>query len=293
MKLLFVSPIVSRRYARDWEEVNRGLAATVASLSQQINPDWKMMVIGGDEPCLPGHLKRHVIFVKADLEIDEPASKGRREIDKQRKQYCGYVELHRYAPEYVMPLDYDDLVSVRLVQYVAEHSSVDAFVLKRGYVYQDGSDHCQYSHRLYRRTGSNLVVRYRRDLFPTEPSDFHPPPAGYLDWPFIASHIKRPQKLFVSLGLSYKTVPFPAVVWRRNANSISNAFQTPGWESGWGAAIRGHARTGRLLDLAKRLAFSRKLDAALCREFGCKEGSNLGMNSCELRPQAEMAGERG
>jgi hypothetical protein len=278
MKILFVSPIVSRRYCADWRAVCRGLRATVASLSRQTVPDWKIMLVGGDEPDLPAAFTPHVIFVKADLDIDRPGERGRREVDKERKQYCGYVELHKYAPEYVMPLDYDDLVSIRLVEYVSNNLSVDAFVLKSGYVYHDGSTHCQYSRRLYMRTGSNLVIRYRKDLFPTEPSDFNPPPVGYLDWPFVASHIKYPQKLFESIQVCYKIVPFPAVIWRRNVNSLAIAYKPSASLATADPANHRRGMMQQFVEWAKQKSLSRRIDAAFCNEFGCDYGSDLGMS---------------
>ncbi len=269
MKVMFVSPIVSRRYADDWEGVERGLAATVRSLSRQTDPDWKIMVIGGDEPRLPCELADRMEFVEADLMIDDPTRKGRREIDKQRKQYCGYVELRRHMPEFVMPLDYDDLVSTRLVEYVRAHDQFDGFMLKSGYVYRDGEQRCQYSSRVHLRTGSNFVVRYREDLFPAEASDFDPPPEGYLDWPFIESHIKFPDRLFESLGMNYTIVPFPCVVWRRNAHAISEAYRAgDGGEGGL---------KNRLVGMGKRLFLTRRLGRKLCEEFGCDVGSGMGI----------------
>ena len=177
-----------------------------------------------------------------------------------------------------MPLDYDDLVSVRLVEFVAAHTNTDAFVLSRGYVYNDGEQTCQYSRRIFMRTGSNLVVRYRSDLFPSEATNFSPPPIGYLDWPFIASHIKDPHRLCDSLGLSWMTVPFPAIIWRRSVLSISNAYapsaRPPAHQT------RGIGPISRLLQGAKQKLLRRRLNPALCGEFGCEYGTDLGMKDC-------------
>lgn len=272
MKLLFVSPIVSRRYASDWDGVCRRLEYTVRSLTRQTCPDWKMLVVGQEKPRLPEDLDRHVLFCEADLDIDDPQSQGRREIDKERKLHCGFVAMKELNPEYVMPLDYDDLVSVRLGQYVAEHPSADAFILRRGYVYVDGDDHCRYSSRICMRTGSNTVVRYAaaKHLFPSERVTFSPPPPSYRDWPFVTSHNKHPEKLLPSLGLSWTTIPFPAVIWRRNSSSISNAY----------ASSRVTSRrppVSRLVDscreTVKAVVLRRRITPALQREFG---GENVG-----------------
>jgi hypothetical protein len=178
-----------------------------------------------------------------------------------------------------MSLDYDDLVSTRLVEYVCSNPRFDAFLLKKGYVYIDGSTHCQYSPRVYLRTGSNLVVRYRRDLFPTERTNFSPPPVGYRDWPFIASHIKNIQSLCESLQLSLKVVPFPAVVWRRNTNSLSIAYNEITLTAGTpNIATQRHRMIRHFVDRTKQVILARRIDAALCKEFGCDYGTALGMN---------------
>jgi len=269
VKVLFITPLVSRRYATPavWEGVGRRLQMTIASLSRQTLPDWKIMVVGSEMPSISANLQDYVIFVKADLEIDNPLSRGRREIDKQRKLYCGYAELCSHRPEYIMPLDYDDLVSVNLVKYIGDHPESDAFILQKGYIYSDGDDFCRYSRRIYMRTGSNIVVRYKEHLFPESVSDFAPPPSGYLDWPFVASHIKRPEQLFQSLNLSYRMIPFPAVIWRRNSDSISNAYQSDKTIS---ASLTNPFRQwgGGYVTRIREFAL-RKKSRKLYRKFGC------------------------
>ena len=276
MKLMFVSPIVSRRYASDWERVRQALTITVSSLTRQLNSDWMLMVVGEEMPQLPPELDRHVVFVKADLDIDNPKSRGRREVDKERKLYCGYTQLKQYSPEYVMPLDYDDLVSVKLVEYVHQNPSLDGFLLKRGYIYMDGSQRYYYSRNLYQRTGSNLIVRYSPNRFPTELSDFNPPPVGYRDCPFVASHLKDPLAVFSALGLKSGIVPFPAVVWRRNDLSISNAFASSTSTPNAASVSTVRSSWNNLQAFVKRMVLTRKITDEFCEEFGCRRGEGLG-----------------
>lgn len=278
MKLLFVAPLVSRRYTSNWEGVATALRATLASLSRQRSSAWRLMVVGSELPDVGRENRKKVTFVACDPDIDEPTRRGRREIDKQRKLYAGFVAAHRLAPDYIMPLDYDDLVSIRLVQHVADHPHADAFLLKAGYVYHEGDTLCQYSRRLYMRTGSNLVVRFRHDLFPTKPTDFAPPPPDYLEWPFVRSHVKDPLLLFRSLGLQAEIVPCPCVVWRRSSRSISLAYS----QTVSSAARNGILATARnsacgMRDYLKRVVLSRKIDPRIALEFGCDPGTFLGL----------------
>ena len=269
MKFAFVTPIVSRRYCPDWGMVGKRLSATLRSLSRQRADDWKMVLVGGDEPDLEEGLWDRVHFVEADLEIDRPQRSGRREIDKERKQYCGFVALQEVQPEYVGLLDFDDLFSVKLLDHVDRNPRVDGFVMRNGYVYRDGDSSCYYSRRLYRRTGSNLIVRYDPGYFPTEPHDFSDPRPSYREWPFVSSHVKNPGAVFDELGLSWEWVPFPAVLWRRNADSISHAYKEVGQQ-------RGNPLL-RVKSKAKRIVSRRMISDHLLAEFGCERGSHFGL----------------
>src|SRR5687767_1820720 len=117
--IMFVTPLMSRRYCRDWLRLNMTLGATVRSLQRQTDPNWRMLLVGGDEPEIGVSPDERIVFIKADLEIDDPSRAGRRVVDKERKQYCGFVELKTHQPDYVMSLDYDDLLNVRLVEHVS------------------------------------------------------------------------------------------------------------------------------------------------------------------------------
>lgn len=284
MTLAFVVPIASRRYVRDFDAVSSRLGVTLSALKRQQNNDYKVLVVGNDRPDLSRNMLRDIIFVETALEIDNPARRGRREIDKQRKLYCGFVALKGISPSFVMPLDYDDLVDVRLVEYVHRNAGkFDAFILNRGYIYTDGEEYCRYSHRIYQRTGSNIVVRYNPAWFPTVFSTFDPPPESYLDWPFVESHVKDPFTLFRGLEARVARIPFPSVVWRRNADSVSNAYSQADEIVG-----NVESRKKRLMSFIKNRILSRRIDPAISLYFGCDIGTRLGTvsttASCQTVP---------
>jgi hypothetical protein len=268
--LMFITPLVSKRYASDWERTSNHFAITLSSLHQQTNPDWKLMLIGSHLPDLPAALKEKVVFIEADLDIDTPGMRGRHENDKCRKLYRGFCELHHLAPEFIMVLDHDDLISTRLVEDVMQHADIDGHILTKGYVYNEGHTYCRYSRRIDFRTDSNFVVRYRNELFPTETTQFNPPPKGYWNWPFVECHKKKCDRLLDSLGMSHRKIPFPSVIYRRYASSLSRAYnQSQPDTDPHRVQLTAKQRYHDAIDVIKDRMLRRKISPKLIREFGC------------------------
>lgn len=272
--VLFVTPLVSRRYASDWEAVCRRTAVTLRSLANQTSGDWSVLLIGSECPEVPQEARGRVHFLELDLTIDDPARKGRREVDKERKLYWALRHLPEIRPRFILPMDYDDLVRADLVRTVGDLSgTADGILLRSGYVYRDGERHVQYSRRIHTRTGTNYCLRYRPEDFPAGGGDFcDPPPDDYRECPAVSSHVKWPPGTFAASAAGprrWRVLRPPSVVWRRNADSISNAYAGRG-----GAASPWAARARRA---AASALFRRPLTDSLNAAFGCPAGTGFGL----------------
>jgi hypothetical protein len=70
------------------------------------------------------------------------------------------------APEYVMLVDADDLISNTLVAYVRQRPNFDAFCMKKGFEWREGSSHFIIHARFNQICGSAFVWRFNERLFP-------------------------------------------------------------------------------------------------------------------------------
>ena len=70
------------------------------------------------------------------------------------------------SPEYVMLVDADDLISNTLASYVFQRPTFDAFCLKSGYRWREGSSQFTLLHCFNQVCGSAFVWRFNKRLFP-------------------------------------------------------------------------------------------------------------------------------
>lgn len=250
MKVLFIIPFVSRAYAKDWEKSCGLLSATLASLKNQSNPDFGAMILSNDRPdCDLSDPRFH--FVQTELAIDDPARRGRRLVDKERKLHWALVEAPRLAPDYIMPLDADDLVSRRLVSWVDNNPSVDGFVLNHGYVYPEDDQYVYRSIRFHQRCGSCYVVRTDGLRLPEAHSDYST--SDYRRHWMVKTHNKAVGRIFSANNYSWHFVPFFAAIYRLSRQSEC-----------------GNVRLGPvpIVDRIKMRVTRKKIDDRLMAEFG-------------------------
>lgn len=269
----FVMPIVSRRYAGNWGSIQERLNVTLNSLCRQTAESWIAVVVGSELPEIRAPVNGRLHWVKCDIDIDDPSSMGRREIDKERKLHNAYAYLQDFSVSHIMPLDYDDLLSVSVVAIISGLGCNQGLLIKSGYVYFDGASTVRCSLNIYKRTGSCIAVPFRKDLFPTCQSDFDPPPPGYRDYPLVKSHIKSPVSELKSFECSFLQFRGAGVVWRRSSESVSRAYRP-------GAKRKRYVigpNIDRYLDRVKSLFDTKPLTSTMLAEFGCDPETYFGL----------------
>lgn len=253
MRLLFIIPFVSKRYAHDYPRASAMLSSTIRSIRRQTVQDFGVMLVSNDAPDID---MSDVIFVQTDLEIDDPSRYGRRQVDKERKIHWGLVEARKYDPSYVMLFDADDLVSCRLVEFVEKHNSYDGFILRRGYIHEIGSNRLRRSFRFHRSCGSNYVFRFDKKLLPHKHTDYQT--SDYRQWWPIKGHNKDPASDFQNLGYRFKYIPFFAAIYRQ-------------WSNNETRAMKNSTKSNGVLELSGRLGrrvLERKITPPIAEEFG-------------------------
>src|SRR5207253_3777860 len=86
--------------------------------------------------------------------------------DKGIKTVEAFDAARELSPEYVMIVDADDLISNRLVSYVYQRPNFDAFCLKTGYEWREGSSHFSLRPSFNQVCSTAFVWRFNERLFP-------------------------------------------------------------------------------------------------------------------------------
>ena len=131
-------PLNSNSYPRVIELLDR----TIKSVCRQTDPDFRVVVVCNEIPDLPP--RDRVEFTKVDFpppSCNTTAQTGLDAIrlDRGSKYFVGLLHAARFEPSHIMFFDADDYISRRIAAHVNENPDSDGWVIKDGYMYQEGS----------------------------------------------------------------------------------------------------------------------------------------------------------
>lgn len=157
--LVFLIPFKSARAAAAWDRACRLLQRTVASACAQTSPSFRVVVGCHERP--DGDFSHPALeFVEAGHPPPSPADPDDLRTDKRLKLLAALRRAREYAPDHVMFLDADDLVSRRLAAYSAAHPRAHGWYLRAGYFYCERQPRLHFERRRFDQwCGSSHIVR--------------------------------------------------------------------------------------------------------------------------------------
>lgn len=208
--LTFVMPVRDPQGVADWAGVRELIALTLNCLSAVPGNTHVVVVAqrGTDLPGLPSGAR----LVEVDLPYtplpvpEGPIRHAAVRRDKGARIHAGLVAAQPSG--HVMVVDYDDFVSRRLAQLVADHPNAPGWVVEDGYIYDGGPLVIKRS-RFNRLCGTSLIVRADLLKIPANPGE------ADIDWVdrALGSHIFLRDDL-ADQGTPLSPTPFPGAVYR-------------------------------------------------------------------------------
>ena len=105
---VFLIALKSRSASQDWRLTTKLLSQTLASIQNQTNPNYKIVVACNQKP----DISATVDWVITDNDSpDLSADFYLKEKDRAKKLLIGYEYAKKYNPDYLMPVDADDFVN--------------------------------------------------------------------------------------------------------------------------------------------------------------------------------------
>lgn len=211
--LTFLIPVRHQETAKNWSEIKSYLANTIQSMAAQKHSDWQAVIVanhGADLPATPP--KVDVCYVDIPPAIlpdmrDRPKYNQAVREDKGARLLAGLVQSQPSG--HVMVVDFDDLVSNRLAEFVAENSDSTGWYFDSGYLYSGGRDLFFYETGFWKLCGTSHIVRSDLLQVPAKVEDADE--RLKINW--LGSH-KSLKKDMALQGTPLVKLPFPGAVYR-------------------------------------------------------------------------------
>lgn len=213
--LTFVIPVRHPANARDWGELKTNLGATLRSISNQKEKNWRAIIVanhGSDLPTLPAGVGVKWVDFPPNA-LHERGSAHHEQfleavrLDKGRRILAGMIDAG--ATDYFMVTDDDDLVSSELTGFVTKHRGHNGWFFRHGYIWSPGRS------LLYRHPDFSMVCGtshiVRADLFEL-PQSVGEASEEYIK-SMLGSHIFI-TKYLVQKGTPLASLPFVGAVYR-------------------------------------------------------------------------------
>jgi hypothetical protein len=168
--LCFIIALKSKFVSNDWSKVSKLFEASLWSAYNQIDPDFRIIVVCHETPQLEKKYDERVELINVDF--SPPDLKGLEKIDRSRvcmqdkwkKLSIGMIRAGTFNPDFIMIMDADDLVSRKLSQYANAHLTSNGWIFKQGYRYRYGSRWVYVDDHF--NCGTNAIVSNKLIHFP-------------------------------------------------------------------------------------------------------------------------------
>jgi hypothetical protein len=162
-RVAFVIPIASRQMVNDWHLASAYFKETLLSIFNSTNGNYCVVVAGHEPPDFQVPQDSRFKFLSLDhpLPRQESVSWISKVKDKMIKLEVAWVYAKsKWNPQYVMKVDWDDLVSSSLVAWLNTANGAAGYRIKDGWVWNSGSRHLiTYSETFDLVCGTCLIIR--------------------------------------------------------------------------------------------------------------------------------------
>lgn len=210
-QIAFAISLKSKTVSRDWTRVQANLADTLRSLMKNTDQNFRIIIAGHEKPELEELEHERVIWLPVDFPPPSFTNFGSFGRDKYRKR----IEIGKYLRKegysgYFMPLDADDWIHHRFVEFIRSSPLLDAYIIDKGFQVNVMRKEVWYRNRFHSGCGSSAVFYFSNNDFPStsKREDVEKTPFGMAvkDHKKVAEHLEE-------IDREYKMAEFPLVTW--------------------------------------------------------------------------------
>lgn len=262
-ELTFIIPVRHQNSIADWDSARDRIDATLRSIAAQDNPHWSCVIVANRGAVLPPTDDPRIKTCRVDLPlpalpdraVDRHGYEEAVRADKGRRILYGLLQARPQG--HVMVVDYDDLVSRRLAQTVADNADAPGWYLETGYLY-DGQGFIYRAHDFDTICGTSFIVRADLLRLPESVA------AADENWlrRILGSHLFLRHHL-ASEGIMLAQLAYPGAMYRVGHAEATNRSQ-PMMATAFGPLSALARRPHRLFHILARF---RRLSQPVRQEF--------------------------
>jgi hypothetical protein len=210
VKIAFAISLKSKSVSRNWAKVQSNLAKTLRSILRNTDPNFCIVIAGHEKPTIKEMQHRRVKWLTVNFR--PPLGTLGFSSDKLRKRKVIGMYLRKIGfSGYFMPLDADDWVHYRLVEYVRSQPARVALIMNSGVIVNLVRNEVWLrKHRFYIGCGSSTIFYFSNKEFPLSLKN-----SGSLKESYhmvLRGHTKVFRNLR-EINKPYKLVKFPLITW--------------------------------------------------------------------------------
>jgi len=205
LEIAFGISLKSKKVSRNWNIVQTNLSRTLRSILNNTDQNFRIIIEGHEKPNIEEMNHDRVTWLS--VSFSRPRYISQYSIDKFRKRRVIGAYLRKIGfSGYFMPLDADDWIHYRFVEFIRTTPVSDAFILNKGCMANLINKQVWVKDRFFIGCGSSAVFYFFNKDFPksSRMNDVAKTKYKWVIWP----HHK------VTLFLkNYRMVNFPFVTW--------------------------------------------------------------------------------
>lgn len=163
--LAFGISLKSKRVSKDWNLIEKNLSKTLRTILNNTDKHFQVVIAGHEKPDIPEMLDKQVTWLQVDF--DPPTKPKGFSPDKFKKRTVIGTYLRKSGfTGYFMPLDADDWVHYRFVEYIRSQPITDAFVIEKGFMTNIKNQEIWLREDFFKGCGSGAIFYLKNKDFP-------------------------------------------------------------------------------------------------------------------------------
>lgn len=172
IEVAFAIPLKSKKHSRDWDTVQANLSKTLRSILNNTDQNFRIIIAGHEKPEIEELRHERVTWLAAKFSPPKDARGYGKDRERKRRKIGVYLKKKGFSG-YYMPLDADDWVHYRFVEFIRSRPVTDAFIINKGFMVNlVRQETWQYKERFYRGCGSSAVFYFNNNQLPKTEKDF-------------------------------------------------------------------------------------------------------------------------